>query len=416
MIVYPLTERAPEMSNRLISSAVMRDQVAGASTILDGLFAGWFQNFVYNQIWEDPAVDLEALDLTPQSRLVTIASGGCNVMNYLLADPQSIAVVDLNPAHIALTRLKLAAAAHLPDHEAFFRFFGHADEKTNIRLYAGHIRPHLDVATRNHWDGKAPMMGRRINYFVKGLYNRALLGRFIGFAQRSATMLGGDPMAMLRATSIEDQKRLFDEKIAPVFEHWFVRTLCRLPATFYSLGIPPAQYDVLRRDADGDIVGLFRERVRRLACDFPIQDNYFAWQAFGRVYDRENRQAVPPYLRADSFALLRERAGRVETRLSSMTDYLRRQPAESLDAYVLLDAQDWMEPPTLNALWREIGRTARPGARVIFRTAGQDSPLPPAIDPDVLAPWRYEAERSRDLFARDRAAIYGGFHLYRRAD
>ena len=401
------------MSNRLISRAVLRGRKIGTSGLLDRMFAAWFQNFVYNQIWEDPAVDLDALALGPDSRVVTIASGGCNVLNYLLAGPASIVAVDLNPAHIALTRLKLAAVQGLPDHEAFFRFFGLAESRANLRLYARCIRPLLDPQTQDFWDGRAPLIGRRINYFAKGLYRGALLGRFIGFAHRSARLCGGDPTRLLTATSLEEQRAIFDESIAPVFDHKMIRTLCKLPVSFYSLGIPPAQFEALRRDADGDIVALFRDRVRRLACDFPIADNYFAWQAFGRGYDREGRRAVPPYLRPESFARLRESATPVETRLVSMTEFLAGEPAQSCDAYVLLDAQDWMGPPALNALWREISRTAKFGARVIFRTAAADAPLPAALAPDVLARWSYEADRSRALFARDRSAIYGGFHLYR---
>jgi S-adenosylmethionine-diacylglycerol 3-amino-3-carboxypropyl transferase len=38
--------------------------------------------------------------------------------------------------------------------------------------------------------------------------------------------------------------------------------------------------------------------------------------------------------------------------------------------------------------------------------------LPGRVEQEVLARWRYEAEQSRDLTARDRSAIYGGFHLY----
>ncbi len=73
-----------------------------------------FQGFVYNQIWEDPSVDLDALKLQPHHRLVTIASGGCNVLNYLRRRRRRSSRVDLNPHHVALTRLKLAALAHLP--------------------------------------------------------------------------------------------------------------------------------------------------------------------------------------------------------------------------------------------------------------------------------------------------------------
>jgi S-adenosylmethionine-diacylglycerol 3-amino-3-carboxypropyl transferase len=402
------------MSNRLIARAVIHGRKIGTRGLLDRMFAAWFQNFVYNQIWEDPAVDLAALELDAGSRIVTIASGGCNVLNYLLAGPASIVAVDLNPAHIALTRLKLAAIRHLPDAETFFRFFGFADEKANLRLYARYLRPNLDAETRAFWDGRAPLIGRRINYFAKGLYRGALLGRFIGFAHRSARLCGGDPTRMLTARTLEEQTRIFDESIAPVFDHKMIRALCRLPVSFYSLGIPPAQFEALRRDAGGDMVELFRDRVRRLACDFPIEDNYFAWQAFGRGYDRDRRQAVPPYLRPESFAELRDRADRVETRLVSMTEFLGAEPAASCDAYVLLDAQDWMGPPQLNALWRQIGRTAKPGARVIFRTAGRESPLPAALEAPVMAPWQYDEAQSQSLFARDRSAIYGGFHLYRR--
>lgn len=402
------------MSNRLIARAVLQGRKIGTRGLLDRMFAAWFQNFVYNQIWEDPDVDLEALCLDRASRVVTIASGGCNVLNYLLADPASIVAVDLNPAHIALTRLKLAAVRHLPDHETFFRLFGLADTPLNLRVYARHLRPHLDAETRAFWEGRAPLIGRRINYFAKGLYRGALLGRFIGAAHRSARLLGGDPARLLTATSLEEQRRIFDETIGPLFDRKMIRAVCKLPVSFYSLGIPPAQFEALRRDSNGEMVELFRERVRRLACDFPISQNYFAWQAFGRGYDNHRREAVPPYLRTESFPVLRGRADRVDTRLISMTEFLAAEPAESCDAYVLLDAQDWMGPPQLNALWEQICRTARPGARVIFRTAGSESPLPPALAPQFLAPWDYDEERSRALFLRDRSAIYGGFHLYRK--
>jgi S-adenosylmethionine-diacylglycerol 3-amino-3-carboxypropyl transferase len=156
-----------------------------------------------------------------------------------------------------------------------------------------------------------------------------------------------------------------------------------------------------------------RERVERLACAFSFSDNYFAWQAFGRSYpDRSTGGPLPPYLRRDNFAAIRARADRVEVLNRSFTEYLETRPDASLDRYVLLDAQDWMNDAQLNALWREITRTAKPGARAIFRTAAEPSLLPGRVDDAVLDRWRYQAEQSRALTQRDRSAIYGGFHLY----
>ncbi len=124
---------------------------------------------------------------------------------------------------------------------------------------------------------------------------------------------------------------------------------------------------------------------------------------------------MPPYLREASFPAVRANGGRVELHQATLTSLLERQEAASLDAFVLLDAQDWMTRQQLTALWAQISRTARPGARVIFRTAASTSPLPEQLPPDLLAAWHYEAQRSRELHARDRSAVYGGFHLYRLA-
>ncbi len=120
--------------------------------MLERLFTLWFQGLVYTQIWEDPRVDAEALRLDDTSRIVTISSAGCNVLNYLTYEPDRLLAVDLNAAHMALTRLKMAALRHLPTHEAFFQFFGAG--RRNVRSYHEHVRPHLDDTTRRFWDAR----------------------------------------------------------------------------------------------------------------------------------------------------------------------------------------------------------------------------------------------------------------------
>ena len=121
---------------------------------------------------------------------------------------------------------------------------------------------------------------------------------------------------------------------------------------------------------------------------------------------------MPPYLQEANWHAVRARAERVTVRHANMTEHLVQQDAASLDRYVLLDAQDWMTDGQLNALWREITRTARPGARVLFRTAAAPSLLPGRVDDTVLARWHYHDALSLDLTARDRSSIYGGVHLY----
>src|ERR1700712_3944248 len=115
----------------VIDRAVVNHEGLTKEGLLKRAFAFAFRGLVYAQIWEDPVVDMAALQITPESHVVTIASGGCNVLSYLTADPARITAVDLNTAHIALNRLKQVSAKNLPDYQYFRQFFAEADRKNN---------------------------------------------------------------------------------------------------------------------------------------------------------------------------------------------------------------------------------------------------------------------------------------------
>ena len=403
------------MANSLIERAAHTRPPNTKRGALERLFTLMFKGFVYNQIWEDPDIDLEALALMPHHRLITIASGGCNILNYLAADPAEILAVDLNPNHVALTKLKLAALKNLPSYEDFFRFFGEANDKANRKVFDNFLSHRLDAETRRYWEKHIPLHGRRINMFARNLYRYGLLGRFIGVLHAVARLHGKDLHPIVNARSVAEQREVYERMIAPLFDYKSIRFLSKTPVSLYALGIPPAQYDELVAASNGDPAAVLRSRVEKLACDFPIRDNYFAWQAFARSYDTLNRSAVPAYLRQDVYDVIRTRTNRVSVRQASLTEFLKTQAAGSLHRYVLLDAQDWMTPAVITELWREIGRTADArDARVIFRTAGEESPLPRKLPAELLEPWEYLERESRDFHARDRSSIYGGFHVYRR--
>ena len=412
----PLREAIQRETKRGLGAAVHRNRPLSRRGIQERLFTLAFRNLVYPQIWEDPVVDMEALRLGPSDRIAAIASGGCNVLSYLVADPAEIIAVDLNGAHIALNRLKIEGLRRLPDHVAFFDFFGWADTPRNLALYETWLRPHLDETTRAYWDARGLDGRRHIEAFARNFYRHGLLGRFIGAGHLVARLYGKQLDAVLAAETMDQQRCAFEQEIAPLFEKRFVQWLARRPSALYGLGIPPSQYRALAGDGPDGIAAVLKRRVERLACDFPIRENYFAWQAFGRRYALASDRSLPPYLERENFEALRARADRVRIDHGSLTAVLAEEPSESLDAYVLLDAQDWMNDAALTALWTEIRRTARPGARVIFRTAADERLLPGRVPAEILDVFDYDAPRSREFGARDRSSIYGAFHLYVRSD
>jgi S-adenosylmethionine-diacylglycerol 3-amino-3-carboxypropyl transferase len=399
-------------SSQLLKTAVHQERLMSREGLLQRLFSHWFNGWVYNQIWEDPRVDLQALELTDDSQILTIASGGCNILNYLIEKPKRVVAVDLNPYHMYFTRLKLAALEHLPNHESFYQFFGYANKKDNLELYQRYISAHLDEETRHFWEKSWWPKPARIHYFSKDVYRYARFGYFIRFLHQIAKMAGSHPERLLQAKTPKELEEIFHQQSEPFFNSWVVKTIGHLPFSVFSLGIPPQQYNAMREQSNGNMLKLYRDRIHHLAGNFPIQENYFAWQAFARHYDHEKRQAIPDYLRQEHYETLKANLHRVETHITSLIDFLEAQPRYSLDRFVFLDAQDWMKDAVLTRLWQAVAQVGRPGSRIIFRTASDKSPIETALPSELRARFVYEKERSFKLYQQDRSAIYGGFHLY----
>jgi S-adenosylmethionine-diacylglycerol 3-amino-3-carboxypropyl transferase len=400
------------MNTQLIADAVRNSRSEGEATVWDRLFAFWFRRLVYTQIWEDPEADLAALQLPIGSTIVTISSGGCNALSYLTAKPAQVYAVDLNEAHLSLLKLKLAGLRAFASYGEFWQFFGEASSRANSELYRRRLWLMLDADARAYWD-KRNVIGRpRHAYFTNGFYRHGMLGRFIGLAHLLAricridlkVLLNGGIDAPERIAAVDRLRRLFHSPLA--------RLITATPALLFSLGIPPQQRVLLGAGAPLNEVLL--ERLLRLINGHPNESNYFAWQALHRSYAGPGDRCLPPYLQARQFERMRDGAGLIIPVHANLRSFLESLPAREVDAVVLLDSQDWMAPDEIRALWNAIDRTGSDNVRVIFRTAGRQSPLEGAELAPLREIWRRDQERSDIGFARDRSGIYGGFHCYER--
>lgn len=163
-----MTELVPDAGfrkNQKLKSALLQHNALSRKGLSERLFGLLFSGLVYPQIWEDPDVDMQAMQLAAGHRVVTIGSGGCNMLAYLSREPDSIDVVDLNPHHIALNKLKLAAFRHLPDHTSVVRLLGTDNARSNASMVEQYVAPHLDATTRRYWSRRTLTGRRRIRVF-----------------------------------------------------------------------------------------------------------------------------------------------------------------------------------------------------------------------------------------------------------
>jgi S-adenosylmethionine-diacylglycerol 3-amino-3-carboxypropyl transferase len=398
------------MNTQLIADAVRNSRTQEEATVWDRIFAFWFRRLVYTQIWEDPEADLAALQLPLGSTIVTISSGGCNALSYLTAQPAQVYAVDLNQAHLSLLKLKLAGIRAFSKYSDFWQFFGEAASPANAQLYRYWLRPLLDSEARAYWDRRNSIGRPRYAYFTNGFYRHGMLGRFIGLAHLVAKLARVDLAVLLTGDTDSPERIAALARLDWLFHSPLALMMTRTPALLFSLGIPPQQRALL--GAGAPLNEVLHERLLRLINGHPNETNYFAWQALHRSYPGPGDRCLPPYLQRSQFARMRNDAGLIIPVHANLRQFLEGLPAREVDAVVLLDSQDWMAPEEIRTLWDTIDRAGGDSVRIIFRTAGTESPL----ESEELAPlreiWLRDDERSDIGFQLDRSGIYGGFHCY----
>jgi S-adenosylmethionine-diacylglycerol 3-amino-3-carboxypropyl transferase len=380
-----------------------------------GRLSGWVfdlvhrQNLVYNQCWEDPAVDHEALRLRPEDRVLVITSAGCNALDYALTGARVLAV-DVNPRQNHLLELKCAGIRAL-DFEGFFELFGRGGSPRAREAYAA-LRPQLPPASREHWDREVrlfePARARGRSFYYRGSAGLVAftLTRWIRHGARLWSLVE----RLLAAGSLDEQLALYH---AEARGRLFGEELLRLvgsPAVMALLGVPePQRRMVLERP--GGFPAFLNDCLDHVMQVALLRENYF-WSVY--LTGSYTRESCPRYLEPSSFARLK--AGLVDNVTSftgTVTECLARQ-SEPITAFVLLDHMDWLapQPQLVEQEWDGIFRVAGPGARVIFRSGACDARVLPL---SVVRRLHFERERARMLHRRDRVGTYASFHIARLA-
>ena len=120
------------------------------------MFALVGKTYLYNMSWEDPAIDHRVMNLDESDHVITIASAGDNVLDYLI-EGSEVTAVDFNICQIALTEIKIACISKLSFDE-FFAVFAKNDCDLLRSRYQSEIRPLLRPDVQQMWDAQLPYL------------------------------------------------------------------------------------------------------------------------------------------------------------------------------------------------------------------------------------------------------------------
>ncbi len=327
------------------------------STLVDRPF---FQDIGYASCWEDPAVLRHALRVQRGDRVLSIASGGCNVFALLLDDPAEVVAVDFNPHQLRLIRLKIAAIRCL-DYEQLLAFIGVVPCSDRLALYR-ELRQELTEADRAHWDANPQR-------FARGLYQWGRTDHYLmRFGQLIRLFKGHRATeAWFRFESVRDQAAHYEQVWDShgwrlCFELFFHRAIM-------SRAKDRSHFAFVNTDNFGrDIL----QRVRQQFVELPMPDNYFlSVILLGRYHG-----TLPPYLSERGHSIVQARLSRVTLVEGSMDTVLHDYPPGYFQAFNLSNLHDWVDEAQRVESLKEIQAAGAAGARLCYWNTLMPRPLP----------------------------------------
>jgi betaine lipid synthase len=318
------------------------------------------KTYIYNVSWEDPRMDHRVFHLDEQDHVITIASAGCNALDYII-EGAKVTAVDFNSCQIALTELKKVAIIHL-EFEQFFEIFSKSNMELLREVYGTKLRPSLSAPSAEFWDDgihsiKSFMYSGTSGNMSWVLFQFLLPIFGLGFIRRDL-VTGISPDA-LRAKLSRCEYRL--RSLAWIMDNLLLRGGSVLA------GVPERQLNLgLHRPNN---LAMVIERIF-FNTDL-VNDNYFYAGYILGYYQPHN---CPRYLKKENFDVMKKnlKAGKLHLVHGTLL-YAIDNVETPITVASLLDHMDWMTDRMINEEITHIIRKMDPvRGKIFWRTFADD--------------------------------------------
>ncbi|RLF27010.1 MAG: hypothetical protein DRN01_03485 [Thermoplasmata archaeon] len=363
-----------------------------------------FNGIKYSMTWEDPIVIQKALNINKDDTLLSITSAGDNVLNLLLHNPERVISLDMNPCQNYLLELKMEAIKHL-SHTEFLKLLGVTPSDERIGIYNS-IRKQLPKEAQLFWDKNTALIKKGIIYHTHSNYR--VFGRYLKFIYGEKTVKG-----VFKCETVEEQRMYAEEN------------LYRLPWSLYAkIVVNPListfmVYFKMFKELKHKKIGTLREQYKTVFSvvrsrsilrmlektidSIPLKDNYFvSLMLFGEyIKDR-----YPPYLKPESFPILKERVDRVDVKTMLLYDFLKTLPSDSITKFNLSNVFDLANNREFPEQLKEIVRVGKNKSRFCYFSLRRDREIP-----ETLNQIKPEKKLSKQLLKEERTLLFNSFEI-----
>ena len=305
----------------------------------------------YAQCWEDTDIVLEAMNINPGDKCLSIASAGDNSLAMLAKRPGKVVALDLNASQLALLELKAAAFKYLR-HEEMLVLLGYRTGQSRTELFEL-IENNLSTSTRQYWrtnigdiEFGVASIGKFEKYFA--IFRKFVLP--LVHSQNTVDELLQWKSREQRAKFFETQWNTF--RWRTLFKVFFSQTVMGL------LGRDPSFFHY----AEGGLSeALLKWTKKSLVDQNPTNNPYLHW-----ILKGEFGSVLPNFLRKENFAAIKANIDNLEWHQLSLEEYLSTHPDERFNSFNLSDVFEYVSETNYKTMLKLIADASHPQAKVVY--------------------------------------------------
>lgn len=346
----------------------------------------------YSQCWEDALVLQKALQINKNDVVVSITSGGCNTFSLAENNPQKIYAIDSNKYQNYLFELKIAAVKELNLQEVI-QFFGYT--KNNNRIETFHnIKKHLSSDADLYWSNNLKMV-------KAGIVHCGMFEQYLALFRKKILPLIHNKKRitdLLSPKSKTEQKQFY----LSIWESYRWRLLFKI---FFSKAVMSGRgrkKEMFAQNTRKSVSKRYYERTKNALMYGEISNNFY----LSYILDKEQR-LFPPFLCNLSQDKSLE-LNNIDIVYSDLLSFLRKMPDNSISKFNLSDIFEPLPVLLQNEIFKEIYRTSKPNAGLIFLNNLVERDIPKELKEHFVR----EHKPEQELIPQNHVFFYERFLIY----
>jgi S-adenosylmethionine-diacylglycerol 3-amino-3-carboxypropyl transferase len=351
-----------------------------------------FSKIRYANCWEDADILLEALDIKPTDKVLSVASGGDNSFSMLSKSPQKVVAVDINPFQLYLVELKREAIRQLSYTEAK-QFLGFEEMDNRWDMYLN-LRTGLSKSASGFWDFQMETINAGVIYAGKfekyfSIYRR-WVHPLLSTKKETQLFFAGEPSLDYRE---KNDKKMRSPFVKMMFKLFFSKTVMGI------LGRSPAFFEHVKIHVGDYIYNKTRSVV---ANPESYKNGFLHFIVLGNF-----NKKLPHYMRPENFDAIKMNIDRMEIREISIEQAVCE---EEFTKFNLSNIFEYMDSNNFAAILKLLVKHSNRGAMFAFWNLMVERKLSDVV-PSLFI---YHRSRSNALSQKDKLFFYHNFILEER--